>query len=266
MNNKKINNTLSSYEAQYRRLLERALTDDAVYRNDRTGIGCNSIFSQNITINISERFPLITGRKMFEKTFKTEFEWFINGETNIKRFKDAGVKIWDAWADEDGELGPVYGYQLRNYNGCNIDQLLGVITSIKNNPDSRRHVVTLWNPLQISSMALPPCYLYFQFFVNNYGELDMFALQRSGDLFLGIPYDIALFSMILLYVAEKTGYKAGRLSLQIVDAHVYSNQEDAIEEYLSQPTYELPKYSFKDGKLEIFDYKHGPVITAAVAV
>lgn len=266
MKNTNLNHELSSYEAQYKRILERATTDDAVYRNDRTGVGCNSIFSQNITIDISERFPLITGRKMFEKTFKTEFEWFINGETNIKRLQDAGVKIWDAWADENGELGPVYGYQLRNFNGAGGDQLLSVITNIKNDPDSRRHVISLWNPLQIYQMRLPPCYLYFQFFVNKYGELDMFALQRSGDLFLGIPYDVALFSMFLLYVAEQTGYKAGKLSLQIIDAHVYSNQHEAIEQYLNSQTYHLPKYSFKDGKLEIFDYNHGPVIKAQVAV
>lgn len=261
-----IKNSLSAYESQYKRLLEQAISDDATYRNDRTGIGCYSVFSKNITVDISERFPLITGRKMFEKTFKTEFEWFINGETNIKRLQDAGVKIWDAWADQNGDLGPVYGYQLRNFNGADWDQLKAVITSIKNNPDSRRHVISLWNPLQLNQMRLPPCYLYFQFFVNKYGELDMFALQRSGDLFLGIPYDVALFSMFLLYVAEQTGYKAGKLSLQIVDAHVYSNQIDAVEQYLERETYELPKYKFENSKLEILNYKHGSVIKAQVAV
>jgi thymidylate synthase len=258
------NTTTNSYEPAYKDILREAI-DKGVYRKDRTGVGCYSIFSKNIRVEVSKHFPLITGRKMFEKTFKTEFEWLMNGETNIKRLKDAGIKIWDAWADENGDLGPVYGHQLRNFNSSGIDQLKAVISSIMLDPDSRRHVISLWNPCQIQEMRLPPCYLYFQFFVEN-NKLNMFALQRSGDLFLGIPYDIALFSQILIYVASITGYKPGLLDLQIIDAHVYSNQIDKVEEYLKLPIYELPIYSYDGQNIEIKNYVHGPVIKAPVAV
>jgi thymidylate synthase len=258
---KKTNN---KYELDYKKLLRDAI-DNGVYRDDRTGIGCYSVFSKNLRVDISKNFPLITGIKMFEKTFKTEFEWFINGETNIKRFQEAGIKIWDAWADENGDLGPVYGHQLRNYNGSNIDQLRGVITSLKTNPDSRRHIISLWNVMQLHQMRLPPCYLYFQFFVEK-DRLNMFALQRSGDLLLGIPYDIALFSQLLMYVASEAGYKPGILDLQIIDAHVYSNQIEAVEYYLNLPIFDLPDYEYTGKELTIKNYNHGPVIKAKVAV
>jgi thymidylate synthase len=258
---KKVKN---KYESDYKKLLKDAIAN-GVYRDDRTGVGCYSVFSKNIRVDISKNFPLITGRKMFEKTFKTEFEWFTNGETNIKRFKEAGIKIWDAWADENGDLGPVYGHQLRNYNGSNIDQLKGVITSLKTNPDSRRHIISLWNVMQLSEMRLPPCYLYFQFFVEK-DRLNMFVLQRSGDLLLGIPYDVALFAQLLLYVAEETGYKPGILDLQIIDAHVYSNQIEAVEYYLNLPIFDLPTYSYVNKELNIKNYEHGPVIKTKVAV
>jgi thymidylate synthase len=254
----------TKYELSYKKLLREAI-DKGVHRDDRTGVGCYSVFSKNLRVDISNHFPLITGRKMFEKTFKTEFEWFINGETNIKRLQDASIKIWDSWADKNGDLGPVYGHQLRNYNGSNIDQLQSVITSLINIPDSRRHIISLWNPLQLHEMRLPPCYLYFQFFVEK-DRLNMFALQRSGDLFLGIPYDVALFSQLLLYVAELTGYKPGILDLQIIDAHVYSNQIEAVEYYLNLPVFELPTYEYINKELIINNYQHGPVVKAPVAV
>ena len=178
----------TDYEIQYRDIIQSCLSDEAVYREDRTGVGCYSVFNKQIDIEVGNKFPVITGRKMFAKVFNTEMLWFLNGETNIQRFKDAGVKIWDAWADEDGELGPVYGHQLRNFSGRGYDQLESVIDSLKNDPDSRRHVISLWNPVQLEYMALPPCYLYFQFFVEN-GKLNMFVVQRSGDMYLGVPYD-----------------------------------------------------------------------------
>ena len=253
-----------TYEDQYKALLWECFfkgTD----RNDRTGVGCKSIFNASLKIDVSKYFPIITGRKMFQKTFDTEFDWFMNGETNIQRFKDAGVKIWDSWADENGDLGPVYGYQMRNFNGAGGDQLQAVITSLKNNPDSRRHIISLWNPLQLHQMALPPCYLYFQFFVEQ-DRLNMFVVQRSGDIFLGIPYDVALFSKILLYIAEQTNLKANYIDIQIVDAHVYNNQHDAIHKYLDQETFQAPDYIYKNGALSLINYKHGPVITAKVAI
>ena len=253
-----------TYEEGYRRLLWECLTN-GIHRNDRTGVGCKSIFNASLKANVSKYFPIITGRKMFEKTFNTEFEWFMNGETNIQRFRDAGVKIWDAWADENGDLGPVYGHQMRNFNDQNIDQMQMLIKQLINDPDSRRHIISLWNPAQIDQMRLPPCYLYFQFFVEH-DKLNMFVVQRSGDLFLGIPYDMALFTKILLYVSDKVGLKANWLEVQIVDAHIYDNQYDAIHEYLMQDTFDTPEYIYENGALTLINYKHGPVITAKVAI
>ena len=253
-----------TYEEGYRKLLWECLTN-GIHRNDRTGVGCKSIFNASLKTNVSKYFPVITGRKMFEKTFNTEFEWFINGETNIQRFRDAGVKIWDAWADENGDLGPVYGHQMRNFNDQNIDQMQMLIKQLINDPDSRRHIISLWNPAQIDQMRLPPCYLYFQFFVEH-NKLNMFVVQRSGDLFLGIPYDMALFTKILLYVSDKVGLKANWLEVQIVDAHIYDNQYDAIHEYLMQDTFDTPEYIYENGALTLINYKHGPVITAKVAI
>ncbi len=249
---------------QYKDLLE-ACVIAGVERNDRTGVGCYSLFNASLSIDIKNKFPLLTGRKMFEKTFKTEFDWFINGETNIQRFRDAGVKIWDAWADANGDLGPVYGHQMRNFNDQNIDQMQMLIKNLIADPDSRRHIISLWNPAQLDQMRLPPCYLYFQFFVNG-NDLNMFVVQRSGDLFLGIPYDVALFSQILLYVAEKTGYIASQIDIQIVDAHIYKTSIDAVKEYMQQETYLSPDYEYKNGQLSIINYKHGPVISAKVAI
>lgn len=236
-------------------------------RNDRTGVGSQSLFNLSLNWNlIAGKFPLVTGRRMYPKVFKTEFDWFINGETNIKRFQDAGVSIWDSWADENGDLGPVYGHQMRNFNSQGIDQLANVIESLKSNRDSRRHIISLWNPAEQDKMALPPCYLYFQFYVDKFDNLHMFVVQRSGDMFLGIPYDMALFSQILLYTAEQTNLTAAEINLQIIDAHVYNNQTEAIREYLEQDTFGLPDFRYEDGNLEIINYQHGPRITCPVAV
>ena len=255
---------MTKYEAQYKNLLWKCLAN-GTDRKDRTGVGCKSIFNANIKVDLKEGFPLLTGRKMFQKTFDTEFEWFINGETNVQRFRDANVKIWDAWADENGDLGPVYGYQMRNFNDQNIDQMQMLIQNLIDDPDSRRHIISLWNPAQTNQMALPPCYLYFQFFVDGL-DLNMFVVQRSGDMFLGIPYDIALFSKILLYVASKVELNANIIDVQIVDAHVYNNQHDAIHKYLDQETFQSPQYFYKNGALTLLNYKHGPVISAKVAI
>ena len=253
-----------SYELQYKNILNKCL-NYGTPRNDRTGVGCSSIFNASLSIDVSEYYPVITGRKMFKKTFDTEFLWFINGETNIQRFRDAGVKIWDSWADEDGELGPVYGHQMRNFNDQNIDQMQTLIETLKNDPDGRRHIISLWNPAQIHEMKLPPCYLYFQFFVED-KNLNMFVVQRSGDVFLGIPYDVALFTNILLYVANEVGLRANVLDIQIIDAHVYNNQLDAIHKYLAEDNFEPPRYIYENGELTLINYKHGPVISAKVAI
>jgi thymidylate synthase len=254
------------YEEQYKEILRNCLSNDSVYREDRTGVGCYSLFNQSMEFDVSNRFPVITGRKMFPKVFNTEMKWFLNGETNIERFKKAGVKIWDAWADENGDLGPVYGHQLRNFNSQGFDQMSNVIWSLCEEPDSRRHVISLWNPAQTDDMALPPCYLYFQFFVEN-GKLNMFVVQRSGDMYLGVPYDVALFTLIMNYVASKTGYKVGKLAMNIIDAHVYVNQIDAVNEYLDKPTFAMPAYRFCPQKgARLIGYEHGPHIPAPVAI
>lgn len=256
---------MNSFEKKYQSILNNCLKN-GVERNDRTGVGSYSLFNQSIKLNVSKKFPIITGRKMFPNTFNTEFDWFINGETNIQRFKDNNIKIWDAWANEAGDLGPVYGHQLRNFNSEYYDQLKMLINSLKTNPDSRRHIISLWNPLQLEEMALPPCYLYFQFYVDKNKKLNMFVVQRSGDLFLGIPYDICLFAKTLLYIASETNLKANKLELQIIDAHIYKNQIDSIKEYLLQPIFNLPKYTYINNNLEIINYQSGKKITAAVAV
>jgi thymidylate synthase len=255
---------IQQYEEQYRDLLQECLIK-GVTRADRTGVGSKSIFNASLKIDVSKYFPMITGRKMFQKTFDTEFDWFINGETNIQRFKDAGVKIWDAWADENGDLGPVYGHQMRNFNSQHIDQMQLLIESLLLTPDSRRHIISLWNPAQIEEMRLPPCYLYFQFFVEG-DKLNMFVVQRSGDLFLGVPYDVALFTKILLYVATLTEYKPNLVEVQIIDAHIYNNQIEAVDKYLQQSIYAQPTYEYNLSELKLINYNHGPVITAKVAV
>jgi thymidylate synthase len=154
---------------------------------------------------------------------------------------------------------------MRNFNDQNIDQMQTLIKNLIDDPDSRRHIISLWNPAQLDQMKLPPCYLYFQFFVNN-GKLNMFVVQRSGDLFLGIPYDVALFTKVLLYVAEKVNLKANWLEVSIVDAHIYDNQSDAIHKYLLEPTFDTPEYIYENGALTLLNYKHGPVISAKVAI
>jgi thymidylate synthase len=258
--------TISDYERDYRDIGSEIIGFGVERPNNRTGVVCYSAFSQHLNIDIRKGFPLLTGRKMFEKTFKTEFEWFINGETNIRRFQEAGVKIWDAWADEFGDLGPVYGYQMLNFNNQSINQLEAVIHSLKHDRDSRRHIISLWNPAQLTEMKLPPCYLYFQFFVEDNGDLNMFVLQRSADWFLGVPYDVALFSMILLYIAEKTNLNAKLIDIVFVDAHIYENHIENFIKYCDQKTYNSPKYTYENGNLLLKNYKFGPVITGKVAV
>ena len=251
-------------EKRYRKILKKTIKS-GIYRNDRTKVGSFSLFNQSLSWNLSKGFPIITGRKIYQNIFNTEFDWFINGETNIDRFKKNNVKIWDKFADKNGDLGLVYGHQLINFNSQGFNQLQSVIENIKNNPDSRRHIISLWNPAQTEQMALPPCYLYFQFFVDG-ENLNLFIVQRSGDLFLGIPYDVALFSKLLLYVAEKSNLKAKKVDLQIVDAHVYKNQLSAIKEYLKTEKYDLPKFTYKNEKLEIINYQYDKKITCEVAV
>jgi thymidylate synthase len=253
------------YEKQYRNILNN-ITTYGKYKKDRTGVGCHSLFNQSINISVEKYFPILTGRKMFCKIFNTEFKWFISGETNIEMFKENNIKIWNEWANENGDLGPVYGFQLRNYNGKGLDQLKAIINSLKQEPESRRHIITLWNPLQTHLMALPPCYLYFQFFVDG-NKLNMFVVQRSGDMFLGVPYDMALFTTVLNYICYKTNYTPGKLNVNIIDAHIYVNHKNAVDMYRLEKTFILPEYKFNiEEGVELTNYQCGKNITAPVAV
>ena len=261
---------MGNVELDYRDLLKKILQVGTT-REDRTGIGSKSIFNQDLKWDLSTgKFPLITARRMYPKVFKTEFDWFINGETNIKRFQDNNVTIWDAWADDNGDLGPVYGHQMLNFNDQGVDQLKRLIYALKTDPDSRRHIISLWNPAQIHQMALPPCYLYFQFFVEHdhqgMKKLNMFVVQRSGDVFLGIPYDMALFSQMLLYVATEAGMIAQQVHMNIIDAHIYDNQVNAVHKYLAQVPTTPPDYTYLDKELKVLNYQPGPRITCPVAV
>ena len=250
-------------ENKYKKILKSTLAK-GVLRNDRTGTGCYSLFNQSLEWDL-KKFPIMTSKKIYPKIFKTEFEWFINGETNISRFKKAGVSIWDNWADKSGELGPTYGHQLRNFNSQGFDQLTSLIDGINKDKDSRRHIISLWNPNQLHDMALPPCYLYFQFFVEG-DQLNMFVVQRSGDLFLGIPYDIPLFSLLLLYVADKVSLNASKIVLNIVDAHIYSNHIDQVKEYINNTSFKLPDYNYNNGSLELINYKSCESIKANISI
>jgi len=217
---------------QYHDLVKHVL-ENGTEKSDRTGTGTKSVFGYQMRFDLQEGFPLVTTKKLHLKSIIYELLWFLKGETNIGYLKDNGVKIWDAWADENGDLGPVYGHQLRNFNSQGIDQLEKLIWNLCSEPDSRRHVVSLWNPAEQDKMALPPCYLYFQFFVEN-DRLNMFVVQRSGDMYLGVPYDVALFTLVLNYVASKTGLIVGKLAINIIDAHVYTNQVEAANKYLDE--------------------------------
>ncbi len=265
------------YEKKYKSLLAQII-NNGNFRQDRTGIGTKSLFNQQLSINIQagkelgkeiiqgENFPVLNDKHMSQNIFDTEFEWFMNGETNIQRFKDNNVHIWDNWATPEGDLGPVYGYQLRNFNGQNIDQLKQLIDGINENRHGRRHIISLWNPAMIQDMALPPCYLYFQFYINH-GFINMFVVQRSGDMFLGVPYDVCLFSKILLYVASETNTIPKDIEISIIDAHVYLNHFDAVKQYIGNTSNkDGVKFSYQSGRLILKDYKPGPKIKAPIAV
>ena len=258
------------FEYDYKQILTEAMTN-GYPRLDRTGVGSLSVFSKTLKFDYSNgTLPIITGKKMYSKIWNAEYEWFKAGHTNIKELQEKGVTIWNEWADENGDLGPVYGHQMRNWNSEGYDQLESVIESIKTDPDSRRHIINLWNVSQLSEMKLPPCYNYFQFFVDNNNKLNLFVNMRSADILLGVPYDLMLFTRLLFYVAGQVGdLTPGILSLHMTDAHVYNNQFDAIYDYLSQPTRDELTYAY-DPKTDIMISKSynktAKSITAPVAI
>jgi thymidylate synthase len=227
---------------QYLELLDHVLKN-GTRKSDRTGTGTISVFGYQMRFDLSESFPLMTTKELHLKSILHELLWFISGDTNIKYLTDNGVKIWNEWADKNGNLGPVYGYQWRSWpaaDGRKIDQLINVINSIKTTPDSRRHIVSAWNAGEIDKMALPPCHILFQFYVAD-GKLSCQLYQRSCDIFLGIPFNIASYSLLTLMVAQSTGLKPGEFIHTLGDAHIYLNHIEQVKLQLTREPYKLPK-------------------------
>jgi thymidylate synthase len=251
---------------QYLDLLKNVL-DNGVKKTDRTGTGTFSIFGPQLRFDLQEGFPLLTTKKLHLKSIIYELLWFLQGNTNIKYLNDHGVRIWNEWADENGDLGPIYGAQWRNWNGDGIDQIKNVIDQIKNNPDSRRMIVAAWNPsvmplsglsfaenVEAGRAALPPCHAWFQFYVAN-GRLSLQMYQRSADIFLGVPFNIASYALLNMMVAQVTDNLPGEFILTFGDAHIYLNHMEQVELQLSRETRALPKMILNKDVKNIFDFK-----------
>ena len=247
--------------------LVRFIQDHGVSKTDRTGTGTKSVFGYQMRFDLSEGFPLVTTKKIHVKSVIYELLWFLKGDTNIHYLTDNGVRIWNEWADEKGDLGPVYGHQWRNWNDEGIDQIKTVIETLKTNPDSRRLLVSAWNPsvmpdtsLSFSEnvanhkAALPPCHAFFQFYVAQ-GELSCQLYQRSADLFLGVPFNIASYALLNLMVAQVCGLKPGTFVHTFGDVHIYSNHQEQIEEQLSRSPRPLPQMILNPDIKDIFDFK-----------
>ena len=241
---------------QYLDLLDHVL-NTGIEKKDRTGTGTISVFGYQMRFDLEEGFPLLTTKKLHLKSIIHELLWFISGDTNIKYLTDNGVKIWNAWADKDGNLGPVYGYQWRSWpadGGKKIDQLLNVISSIQKSPDSRRHIVSAWNVGDLEKMALPPCHLMFQFYVAG-GKLSCQLYQRSADIFLGVPFNIASYSLLTLMVAQVTGLKPGDFVHTLGDAHIYLNHLEQVKLQLTREPYPLPKMVINQDVKDILKFR-----------
>ena len=242
---------------QYHDLLERILSDGAE-KTDRTGTGTKSVFGYQMRFDLASGFPMLTTKKLHLKSIVHELLWFLAGDTNIKYLNDNGVKIWDEWADENGELGPVYGSQWRSWpaaDGATIDQIANVVAMIRKNPDSRRLIVSAWNPAEVDKMALPPCHCLFQFYVAN-GKLSCQLYQRSADVFLGVPFNIASYALLTMMMAQVTGLKPGDFVHSLGDAHLYSNHLDQARLQLTRPTRTLPTMKINPAVKDIFSFKY----------
>ncbi|MDE6078457.1 MAG: thymidylate synthase [Duncaniella sp.] len=242
---------------QYLELLNKIKTE-GVDRSDRTGTGTRSIFGHQMRFDLSEGFPLLTTKKLHLRSIIHELLWFIKGDTNIGYLRDNGVTIWDEWADPDGNLGHIYGYQWRSwpdYNGGHIDQLRDVIEQIKRNPDSRRLIVSAWNVADIPGMALPPCHVMFQFYVAD-GRLSLMLYQRSADTFLGVPFNIASYALLLMMVAQVTGLKPGEFIHTLGDTHIYHNHFEQVDTQLARTPGKLPTMTLNPEVKDIFDFKY----------
>lgn len=247
------------------------------HKDDRTGTGTTSVFGRQIRFDLAESFPLITTKRVHFRSLAIELLWFLRGDTNARWLQERGVTIWDEWAGPDGELGPVYGAQWRSwpdYDGGTVDQVARVVDEIKRNPDSRRLIVSAWNPAQVDEMALPPCHTMFQFYVRD-GRLSCQLYQRSADLFLGVPFNIASYALLSLMVAQQTDLEPGEFVWTGGDCHIYDNHVEQVETQLARDPYPYPTlrvaprdsifdYAYED--LEVLGYVHHPTIKAPVAV
>ena len=250
---------------QYLQLL-RHIMEEGTDKNDRTGTGTRSVFGYQMRFDLSEGFPLLTTKKLHLKSIIHELLWFLKGDTNVKYLQDNGVRIWNEWADENGDLGHVYGYQWRSwpdYNGGFIDQITEAVETIKKNPDSRRIIVSAWNVADLPDMKLPPCHALFQFYVAD-GRLSLQLYQRSADCFLGVPFNIASYALLLMMVAQVTGLKPGEFIHTLGDAHIYRNHFSQVEEQLSPHVKDIFGFTYDDFRLE--DYDPLPHIAGKVSV
>lgn len=261
----------------YERLL-RTIMEDGAKKGDRTGTGTTSLFGHSLRYNLQDGFPLITTKRVHFKSVAVELFWFLRGDSNVRWLQENGVRIWNEWADKDGELGPVYGVQWRSWptpDGCHIDQVSKVLDTIRTNPDSRRMVVSAWNVAELDRMALEPCHILFQFYVAD-GRLSCQVYQRSADMFLGVPFNVASYALLTHMVAQQAGLQVGDLIWVGGDCHVYSNHEDQVREQMSRTPYPFPTLHLREGVASLFDYTwadvtvdgyvHHPHLTGVVAV
>ena len=242
---------------QYLSLLDRVLTE-GVKKEDRTGTGTLSVFGHQMRFNLEDGFPMLTTKKLHLKSIIYELLWFLKGDTNAKYLQDNGVRIWNEWADEDGNLGHIYGYQWRSwpdYDGGSIDQISEVVDQIKHNPDSRRIIVNAWNVGDLKNMNLPPCHMFFQFYVAN-GKLSLQMYQRSADIFLGVPFNIASYALLLQMMAQATGLQAGEFVHTLGDAHIYLNHLDQVKLQMTRELRALPQMLINPEVNSIFDFKY----------
>lgn len=262
---------------QYLDLLNRVLTEGS-RKTDRTGTGTVSVFGHQMRFNMADGFPLLTTKKLHLKSIIYELLWFLNGDTNVKYLQDNGVRIWNEWADENGNLGPVYGAQWRSwpdYDGGHIDQMSNIVNALKNNPDSRRMIVSAWNVADVDKMKLPPCHCLFQFYVAD-GKLSLQLYQRSADIFLGVPFNIASYALLLQMMAQVAGLQVGDFVHTLGDAHIYLNHMDQVNLQLTREPRPLPKmkvnpdvkdiFSFHYEDFELDDYNPYPHIKGTVSV
>jgi len=268
--------TAAVVETPYEDLL-RLVMATGTPKSDRTGTGTRSVFGHQMRFDLSAGFPLVTTKRVHLRSVAYELLWFLRGESNVQWLRDHGVTIWDEWADADGELGPVYGVQWRSWptpDGGHVDQIAQLVENLQRDPDSRRHIVSAWNVADIPSMALAPCHAFFQFYVAD-GRLSCQIYQRSADLFLGVPFNIASYALLTHMVAQQTGHEVGDLVWTGGDCHVYDNHVDQVTEQLSREPFPLPTlqlrkaasifdYTFED--IEVVGYQHHPGIKAPVAV